>query len=158
MNNNTYLGEVLSAIKTLVVGMKTSIKVFFRKKVTEQYPENRSTLKMFERYRGTLTMPHNENNEHKCIACGICQMSCPNGTINVISKMVDTEDGKKKKILDRYEYNLGSCMFCMLCVNACPHDAITFDQNFEHAVFDKSKLMMKLNHDGSKVVEKNKEA
>jgi len=158
MNNNTYLGEALSAIKTLVVGMKTSIKVFFRKKVTEQYPENRSTLKMFERYRGTLTMPHNENNEHKCIACGICQMSCPNGTINVISKMVDTEDGKKKKILDRYEYNLGSCMFCMLCVNACPHDAITFDQNFEHAVFDKSKLMMKLNHDGSKVVEKNKEA
>lgn len=158
MNNNTYLGEVFSAIKTLVVGMKTSIKVFFRKKVTEQYPENRSTLKMFERYRGTLTMPHNENNEHKCVACGICQMSCPNGTINVISKMVDTEDGKKKKILDRYEYNLGSCMFCMLCVNACPHDAITFDQNFEHAVFDKSKLMMKLNHDGSKVVEKNKEA
>ena len=42
-------------------------------------------------------------------------------------------------------------------VNACPHDAITFDQNFEHAVFDRTKLVPKLNHDGSKVIEKKKE-
>ena len=84
-------------------------------------------------------------------------MACPNDTIKVISKNIETEDGKKKRILDRYEYNLGSCIFCMLCVNACPHDAITFDQDFEHAVFDKSKLIMKLNHEGSKVEEKKKE-
>ena len=68
-----------------------------------------------------------------------------------------TEDGKKKKILATYEYDLGACMFCQLCVNACPHDAITFDQNFEHAVFDRTKLVLKLNHDGSKVIEKKKE-
>ena len=159
MNNehNTYLGLVFGAIKTLLIGMKTSIKVYFRKKVTEQYPENRKELKMFDRFRGTLTMPHNENNEHHCIACGLCQIACPNDTIKVISKNIETEDGKKKRILDRYEYNLGSCIFCMLCVNACPHDAITFDQDFEHAVFDKSKLILKLNHEGSKVEEKKKE-
>lgn len=155
--HNTYLGLVFGAIKTLLVGMKTSIKVYFRKKVTEQYPENRKELKMFDRFRGTLTMPHNENNEHHCIACGLCQIACPNDTIKVISKNIEIEDGKKKRILDRYEYNLGSCMFCMLCVNACPHDAITFDQDFEHAVFDKSKLILKLNQEGSKVEEKKKE-
>jgi NADH-quinone oxidoreductase subunit I len=99
-------------------------------------------------------MPHNENNEHHCIACGLCQMACPNDTIHVISKTIETEDGKKKRILDRYEYNLGTCIYCMMCVNACPHNAITFDQNFEHAVFDKSKLILKLNHEGSKVEEK----
>ena len=64
------------------------------------------------------------------------------------------EDGKKKKILVKYEYDLGSCMFCQLCVNACPHDAITFDQEFEHAVFDRSKLVLTLNHPGSHVEEK----
>jgi len=32
-----------------------------------------------------------------------------------------------------------------------------FDQNFEHAVFDRTKLVLKLNHDGSKVIEKKKE-
>jgi NADH-quinone oxidoreductase subunit I len=155
--HNTYFGVVFAAIKTLLVGLKTTMKIYLRKKVTEQYPENRKTLKMFDRFRGTLTMPHNENNEHHCIACGLCQMACPNDTIHVISKTIDTEDGKKKRILDRYEYNLGTCIFCMMCVNACPHNAITFDQNFEHAVFDKSKLMLKLNHEGSKVEEKKKE-
>lgn len=109
---------------------------------------------MFDRFRGTLTMPHNEQNEHRCIACGLCQNACPNDTIKVISETIETEEGKKKKILARYEYDLGSCIFCQLCVNACPHDAITFDQNFEHAVFDRSKLILRLNHEGSKVMEK----
>jgi len=160
MNNtkhNTYFGTVFHAIKTLYVGLKTTMKIYLRKKVTEQYPENRKELKMFDRFRGSLSMPHNENNEHHCIACGLCQMACPNESIHVISKTIETEDGKKKRILDRYEYNIGTCMYCMLCVNACPHNAITFDQNFEHAVFDKSKLIMKLNHEGSKVEEKKKE-
>ena len=70
------------------------------------------------------------------------------------SQTIETEDGKKKKILAKYEYDLGSCIFCQLCVNACPHDAITFDQNFEHAVFDRSKLVLTLNHPGSHVEEK----
>ena len=86
-----------TASVTLATGMKTSIKVYFRKKVTEQYPENRKELKMFDRFRGTLNMPHNENNEHRCVACGLCQMACPNDTIKVISETIETEDGKKKK-------------------------------------------------------------
>ena len=55
----TYLGGLMHGISTLATGMKTSIKVYFRKKVTEQYPENRKELKMFDRFRGTLNMPHN---------------------------------------------------------------------------------------------------
>ena len=53
----TYLGGLVHGISTLATGMKTSIKVYFRKKVTEQYPENRKELKMFDRFRGTLAMP-----------------------------------------------------------------------------------------------------
>ena len=153
----TYLGGLIHGISTLATGTKTSIKVYFRKKVTEQYPENRKELKMFDRFRGTLAMPHNENNEHRCVACGLCQIACPNDTITVTSETIETEDGKKKKILAKYEYDLGACMFCQLCVNSCPHDAITFDQNFEHAVFDRTKLVLQLNHTGSKVIEKKKE-
>lgn len=149
-----YMEGLLGGIKTLCIGLKTSMREFFAKKITEQYPENRDTLQMFDRFRGSLTMPHNEDNEHKCIACGLCQMACPNDTIKVVSEMVETEDGKKKKQLVRYEYNLGCCMFCQLCTKACPHGAITFDQSFENAVFDRAKLVKVLNQPGSKVIEK----
>lgn len=154
MEEKTYIGGVASALKSLGTGLKTTMREFFTPKITEQYPENRATNVMFDRFRGSLTMPHNEQNEHHCVGCGLCMMACPNGTIKVITETYETEDGKKRKRLAKYEYNLGSCMFCQLCTRACPHDAITFDQSYEHAVFDRAKLIKVLNHPGSKLAEK----
>jgi len=153
----TYFSGIFKGIKSLLGGMSVTIRVFFRKKVTEQYPENRKTLVISERWRATLTMPHDENNEHACNACGICQMNCPNGSISVISKMIDTEDGKKKKVLDRYIYDLGTCTFCNLCVMNCNSGAIKFSNEFENAVFTRSKLVEQLNRENSKAREKKKE-
>jgi len=149
-----YFSGFFYGLASLLTGMKTTITVFFRKKTTEQYPENRKTLIMSERFRGTLNMPHNEHNEHRCIACGLCQTACPNDTILVETDTIETTEGKKKKILKTYHYDLGACMFCQLCVKICPQDAIIFDQEFEHAVFTRDKLQMILNHKGSKVIEK----
>ena len=154
MQNRSYFGGIFWGVKTLCVGLKTTMRELFTKKITEQYPENRKELKMFDRFRGSLTMPHNEKNEHKCVACHLCEMACPNGSIQIVHEMVETGDGKKKRVLKEYNYNLGKCMFCMLCVNACPHNAITFDQSFENAVFDRTKLNLRLNHEGSKVEER----
>lgn len=154
-HDKSYFDGLFSGIKSLATGMKVTMREFFTPKITEEYPENRATLKMFDRFRGSLVMPHDENNEHNCVGCGLCQMACPNDTIEVKTEMVEV-DGKKKKVLTEYHYNLGSCMFCMLCVRACPHDAITFDQSYENAVFDRSKLVLQLNQPGSKLKEKPK--
>lgn len=144
-STKTYFSTFFSGLVSLLKGMRVTIREFFTKKVTEQYPENRATLKMFDRFRGELVMPHDENGNNKCIACGLCQTNCPNGTIHITTDMVTTEDGKKKKVLVKYEYDLGSCIFCQLCVKNCPRNAIEFRPTFEHAVFTRTKLVKQLN-------------
>lgn len=143
---DTYIGKIFNGTRSLLTGLGVTLKEFFTKKVTEQYPENRKTLKISDRHRAMLYMPLDENGNNKCIACGLCQSACPNGTITVKTKTVtDEETGKSKKVLLEYTYDLGCCMFCQLCVNACPKDAIAFNNNFENAVFDRNKLVLKLN-------------
>jgi len=149
-----YFKGLFGGIASLLTGMKVTLIELFTKKITQQYPENRATLVIPERVRGELNMPHDENNEHACTACGICQMNCPNGTIVIKSKVIETEEGKKKKILDEYFYNLGMCTFCNLCVITCPSDAIIFTNEFETSVFNRAKLNMRLNKEGSKLREK----
>ena len=141
-----YMEGYFAGVKSLLTGMRTSMKVFCEKKITEQYPENRhTTLHIPERHRAMLVMPHDEEGNNRCVACGLCQMACPNGTIRLTTETREVEDGKKRKFLVKYEYNLGSSMFCQLCVNACPHDAIRFTNDFENAVFQKEKLVLTLN-------------
>lgn len=149
-----YFNEFFGGLGSLLKGMSITLREFFTKKATEKYPENRATLKMFDRFRGELEMIHNEHNEHHCVACGICEMNCPNDTIRVESETVTSEDGKKKKVLVRYQYDHGSCLYCQLCVRTCPHHAIQFVPTFEHAVFTRDKLVLQLNHQGSRLQEK----
>lgn len=141
-----YFSGVANGLKSLVTGMAVTGKEFVTPKVTEQYPENRDTLKIADRFRAQLTLKYDENGRHKCIACGICQMNCPNGTIHIDTKMVDMPDGKKKRKLDKYMYDLGSCTFCMLCVTTCPQDALEFSNDFEQAVFTRGALVKQLNY------------
>ena len=144
-STKTYFSTFFSGLLSLLKGMRVTIREFFTKKTTEQYPENRATLKMFDRFRGELVMPHDENGNNKCIACGLCQANCPNGTIRITTDTITTEDGQKKKVLVKYESDLGSCIFCQLCVKNCPRNAIEFRPTFEHAVFTRSKLIKQLN-------------
>ncbi len=148
-----YITSFWKGLWSLLVGMKVTGKEFITPKVTEQYPENRKTLKIADRFRGTLTLIEDENGNNRCVACGICQLNCPNGTIKVLSSKVTTEDGKTKRVLDKYMYDLGSCTFCQLCVITCPHDALKFVPDFEHAVFTRGKLVKQLNHTTEATVE-----
>lgn len=120
--------------------------------ITQQYPENRKELKMFERFRGEVVLLHNEKNEHKCTGCSACELACPNGTIEIINKKVDIE-GRKVKAIDKFVYHLQMCTMCGLCIPACPTDAIKMANTFEHAVFDRSKLTKILNNPGSKLMD-----
>jgi NADH-quinone oxidoreductase subunit I len=149
-----YIQEILKGVWSLLQGMKVTGSYFVRPgtTVTQKYPNNRKDLVMFERFKGEVVMPHNENNEHKCTGCGICEINCPNGTIEVIPKTLILEDGKKKRAVDKHIYRLGMCTFCALCVKTCPSGALVFSQEFEHAVFNRSLLIKVLNKPGSQLM------
>lgn len=145
-NIKEYFTSVGQGVKSLLTGMGVTAKEFVTPKITEQYPENRKTLEISDRFRAVLTLKYDEEGRHRCIACGICQMNCPNGTISLTTKMVEMPDGKKKRKLDKYMYDLGSCTFCMLCVTTCPQNALEFSNDFEQAVFTRDALLKQLNY------------
>ena len=146
------LGErVRRGLRGLFGGFAVTLRCFVTpsRVVTQQYPENRESLKMFERFRGRVVMPHKEEaNTHHCTGCGICESACPNGTITILTSK-DPETKKKK--LDKFIYRFETCIICNLCIEECPFDAIAMSRDFETAVFDRRELVQILNKPGSKL-------
>lgn len=137
------LGRLCRDALALVQGMAVTFRYISHpsKVVTRQYPENRATLKFPEAYRGRIDMPHDENGDHNCTACTMCEKACPNGSISVLT----TRNLAGKKVLGEYLYRLSSCTLCNLCVEACPFDAIRMGHGFEMATRTREELDMVLN-------------
>jgi len=121
-------------VKGIVEGMALTLKIFFSKPVTVQYPKAR--LEQKNRSRGELRMVIDpESKEPHCTACGLCAKACPDRLI-----VIETEKVDKKRVLVDWQFNLGACMFCGLCVEACPFGAITMSKEFELAVYNPKRL------------------
>jgi len=150
-----YFSEIAEAVGSLLKGMRMTGYYFTHHKeiITQQYPDNRATLVLPERFRGEVVMTHNENNEHRCTGCTACELACPNGTIKVVTRFDVNAEGKKKKAVDKFVYHLELCTMCNLCVEACPSDAIKMAQTFEHSVYNRNDLTKILNNPGSKIME-----
>lgn len=142
-----YFSTLGTGVASLLKGMKVTGKEFVTPKITERYPEDRTTRPAAApRFRAELKLIYDAEGNHKCIACGTCERNCPNGTISLETKMVTTMQGTKKKKLVKYLYDLGSCTFCQLCVTGCPTDALEFSNDFEQAVFTRNALVKQLNY------------
>jgi len=121
-------------VKGIVEGMTLTLKHFFSKPVTVQYPKAR--LEQKDRFRGELRMVIDpESKEPHCTACGLCAKACPDRLIIIKTEKVD-----KKRVMVDWQFNLGACMFCGLCVEACPFGAITMSKEFELAVYNPKRL------------------
>ncbi|ATW28034.1 NuoI/complex I 23 kDa subunit family protein [Candidatus Formimonas warabiya] len=108
----------------LITGLGVTIKKFFGKKITQQYPEEMPNLP--PRSHGFFTF-----HKDKCTACTLCANACPNRVIRISTE----RDENKKKYLTEYTMDLCYCLFCGLCVETCPTQALTWNQNFELAQF-----------------------
>jgi NADH-quinone oxidoreductase subunit I len=137
------LAVFADALKSLCDGMRLTFSYLVRPStiVTRQYPENRATLKLPERFRARLRLTSDEHGYHRCTACRMCERTCPNASISILTR----PGTLSKNELDRYIWRMDSCVFCNACVQSCPFDALTMTAEFENAVFDRRLLIFTLN-------------
>ena len=110
----------------LVKGMALTGRYAFRRKVTLQFPEEKTPLS--PRFRGLHALRRYENGEERCIACKLCEAVCPAMAITIESEV--RTDGSRRTT--RYDIDLTKCIFCGFCEEACPVDAIVETNIFEY--------------------------
>jgi len=138
-----FFSKVIFGFKSLIKGMGITFGYLVHPStvVTQQYPENRKTLKISDRARNQLVFNLDENNYHKCTACHICEQQCPNGSIHVLERK---KPASAKVELDTFIWRLDSCTFCNVCVMVCPFQVLKMTQDFESSVFDQKLLIYNL--------------
>ncbi|MGK5082026.1 4Fe-4S binding protein [Bdellovibrionota bacterium FG-1] len=137
------LQQFFFGLKSLLKGMRITFRYFSHPStvVTQQYPENRNTLKLADRVRAQLSMVHDENGFYKCTACHICEQACPNASIHVVER---PKPAVSKVELDTFIWRLDSCTFCNLCVLVCPFQCLKMNATFESSVYDQRLLVFNL--------------
>ena len=113
-------------LKELLKGMSVTGKYFFARKITVQYPEEKTPQSF--RFRGLHALRRYPNGEERCIACKLCEAICPAMAITIEAEPRD--DGSRRTT--RYDIDLTKCIFCGFCEEACPVDAIVETRIFEY--------------------------
>ena len=137
---NQYLKSFL--FLELLKGMNVTGRYFFRRKITVQYPEEKTPIS--PRFRGLHALRRYANGEERCIACKLCEAVCPALAITIESEQRD--DGTRRTT--RYDIDLFKCIYCGFCEEACPVDSIVethiFEYHFENRgenIMTKDKLL-----------------
>ncbi len=110
----------------LLKGMAVTGRYMFRRKITVQFPEEKTPAS--PRFRGLHALRRYENGEERCIACKLCEAICPALAITIESEV--RADGSRRTT--RYDIDLTKCIFCGFCEESCPVDAIVETHIFEY--------------------------
>ena len=105
-------------LREMLKGLMLTGRYFFARKITIQYPEEKTP--MSPRFRGLHALRRYPNGEERCIACKLCEAVCPAMAITIESERRD--DNTRRTT--RYDIDLTKCIFCGFCEESCPVDSI----------------------------------
>ncbi len=120
----------------MLKGMRLTGRHLFKRKITVQYPEEKTPQS--HRFRGLHALRRYPNGEERCIACKLCEAVCPAVAITIESEQRD--DGTRRTT--RYDIDLTKCIFCGFCEESCPVDSIVETRIFEYHGEKRGDLLM----------------
>ncbi len=134
-----YFHNIYSSLRTILIGMRITIRYCFAKTITLQYPDVAPALQ--QRYRGFHWFEI-----EKCIACDMCAKACPVDCIYIEKtgpRKIDKETGVAKGgAMTRYAIDYSKCMFCALCVPPCPTDCIHMGNVHDMSGYDRKSMVV----------------
>jgi NADH-quinone oxidoreductase subunit I len=135
------MNAITNYFKSLILielfkGLALTGRYLFRKKITVQYPEEKTP--MSPRFRGLHALRRYPNGEERCIACKLCEAVCPALAITIESEQ--RADGTRRT--KRYDIDLTKCIFCGFCEESCPVDSIVETHIFEYHGEQRGDLYM----------------
>jgi len=145
-------------LKDILTGMSITGRYLFKRKITVQYPEEKTPLS--PRFRGLHALRRYPNGEERCIACKLCEAVCPALAISIESDQ--REDGTRRTT--RYDIDLTKCIFCGFCEEACPVDAIVETNIFEYFgdkrgdLYFTKEMLLAVGDEYEKQIAENREA
>ena len=134
-----YLTQIAEGVKV------TLNHLFFKPKVTVQYPEEKRKLRV-DNYRGVHLLNRDPDDRVACVACFMCETACPAHCIHIVAAESPWED--REKYPQQFDIDELRCIYCGMCEEACPVDAIELTteydmvvQSRDEMIFDKEKLL-----------------
>jgi NADH-quinone oxidoreductase subunit I len=136
-------------LPAMIGGFKVTLRHFFKKKVTLQYPEEKWVVP--EGYRGAPYLVRDQDGNTKCVSCQLCEFVCPPKAIRIMppgpaGPAADRPNAEKIPL--EFEINMLRCIFCGFCQEVCPEEAIFLMSDYsltgrsrQEMIYDKEKLL-----------------
>lgn len=144
------ISDVWRGFRSLLKGMGITIRHFFRKPVTVEYPRKRAVVSKVQR-NAIILIEKDDIGSHNCIACLQCEKICPSNCISITGSR---KDGLAFKRPDTFDLNFALCSECGLCLDVCPTDTLGYSKQYDKAGYSREDFF----HDLLEPLEDQEEA
>jgi len=132
-----------ASLLTSLNAMGTTLRNFFRRPTTVQYPKVKRPIPGQWRSGSFALTFDAKTDEENCIGCRLCEYICPSQIISVsLRKGEKRENGGGATYAETFTLDYQACMQCELCVQVCPTDAIVMTRFMHGCPYDREGLFL----------------